>query len=98
MNIGASKTARVNDANVLERVRKRDGRCLMGVVLRNGCVEGYDVHHIHSRGSGGGDLEDNLICLCRKHHQDAHSGTITREQLVQALARFYPEMFQQTNK
>lgn len=27
-----------------------------------------DPAHIKSRGSGGDDVDDNLIALCRKHH------------------------------
>jgi len=30
-----------------------------------------DVHHIHGRGKDR-DTIDNLIALCRKHHEQAH--------------------------
>jgi hypothetical protein len=31
------------------------------------------VHHIKSRGSGGGDNEANLISLCPEHHAECHT-------------------------
>jgi hypothetical protein len=31
-----------------------------------------DPHHITSRGAGGGDIEENLISLCRQHHTQIH--------------------------
>jgi hypothetical protein len=92
---GDPKTIRTSDTNTIEAVRRRDGRCLMGPVLRNGCVEGFDVHHIQSKGSGGGDVEGNMICLCRRHHQDAHNHRIIREQLSSTLVRFYPNLFKE---
>ena len=33
---------------------------------------GADVHHIVSRGSGGGDVPYNLLHLCRKCHTEVH--------------------------
>ena len=33
---------------------------------------GSDVHHIIFRSQGGGDNDDNLITLCRNHHNQAH--------------------------
>lgn len=32
-----------------------------------------DPHHITTRGAGGGDTPQNLIPLCREHHQLWHS-------------------------
>lgn len=31
-----------------------------------------DAHHIRSRGAGGDDTADNLMPLCRDHHQEVH--------------------------
>jgi predicted restriction endonuclease len=31
-----------------------------------------DIHHIHGRGDGK-DVIENLMALCRKHHDMAHS-------------------------
>jgi 5-methylcytosine-specific restriction endonuclease McrA len=40
------------------------------------------VHHIRTKGSGGGDTEDNLICLCVVCHARAHSGEISKDELL----------------
>lgn len=29
-------------------------------------------HHIKTRGSGGDDVAENLICLCIEHHTEIH--------------------------
>ena len=31
-----------------------------------------DIHHIVFRSHGGDDIPENLICLCRHHHDQAH--------------------------
>lgn len=31
-------------------------------------------HHIKSKGSGGHDLDINLVALCFKHHEEIHRG------------------------
>lgn len=53
-----------------------------------------DLHHIHIKGMGGRktyqengktydiDAVENIIALCRKCHQQAHSGDITKGQLI----------------
>lgn len=45
------------------------------------CEGPHDPHHIKSRGSGGGDTPDNLICLCRAHHTACHAGLFSRQLL-----------------
>jgi len=40
-----------------------------------------EAHHIKSRGSGGGDTDDNLICLCWKCHRLVHDGNIGKGSL-----------------
>jgi len=35
-------------------------------------IQNFDLHHIHGRGKGK-DVIDNIICLCRKCHNRAHS-------------------------
>lgn len=37
-----------------------------------------DVHHVKSRKSGGHDLRDNLLPLCREHHQEVHKIGLTK--------------------
>jgi 5-methylcytosine-specific restriction endonuclease McrA len=69
------KTKRIKDPEAIEAAR------------RPYCVFcGYSggdlqVHHIHTKGSGGGDTEDNLICLCVVCHARAHSGEISKKEL-----------------
>jgi hypothetical protein len=70
-------------------VRRRDGVCLAGLQLRDGCSVGFDVHHIASRGSGGDDTFENLICLCRRHHNRAHMGLIPRGRLREILHLYW---------
>ena len=33
-----------------------------------------EPHHINTRGSGGGDIKENLIQLCTQCHINTHSG------------------------
>ena len=37
------------------------------------------LHHIQSRGAGGGDTEDNCVILCWKCHRLVHDGKIKIE-------------------
>ena len=43
--------------------------------LKQGRIDGqgFDIHHINGRSSKDKDDIKNLICLCRKHHEMAHS-------------------------
>ncbi len=95
------KPQRIEAPFIVEAARWRDGVCLIGLLLKDGCVPGFDVHHIDTRGSGGDDILSNLICLCRKHHNAAHEGHITKGALRAALHRFFgysysAEEFQET--
>ncbi len=81
--------ARIVSPQTIERVRMRDGICLAGLILRDGCSGGYDVHHIASRGSGGNDTLENLIVLCRRHHNMAHYGLISRGRLREILNLYW---------
>ena len=44
-------------------------------------------HHIKSKGSGGDDTEENLIELCGVYHAKAHSGAISKEELLKIVKR-----------
>lgn len=44
-------------------------------------------HHIRSKGAGGDDVEDNLIELCGACHAKAHSGAISKEELLKIVKR-----------
>jgi hypothetical protein len=50
------------------------------------CCDGFDVHHIETRGSGGGDEPENLITLCRNHHNAAHAAIIPVKELKAILS------------
>ena len=52
---------RVKSKKTIQEARERDGVCLWSLIAQDGCVGGIDVHHIDSKGSGGGDTLDNLI-------------------------------------
>ena len=47
---------------------------------------GNDIHHIHGRGKDK-DVIENLICLCRDHHNSAHglNHTYLHPDVVQAI-------------
>ena len=68
------KPKRTKDSELLKQYRK--GHCEL-------CGNPYrlEVHHIKSRGSGGDDVEENLITLCAFCHYKVHSGLIKKEEL-----------------
>ena len=45
------------------------------------------IHHIKSKGSGGDDIEDNLIELCSNCHRKAHDGLISKQELIKIVKR-----------
>ena len=48
--------------------------------------EGCDPAHAKSKGSGGDDIKENVIPLCRKHHTEQHKiGVVT-------FAKKYPKV------
>lgn len=60
-----------------------------------------DVHHIHERGMGGDPLGvrdkiRNLMGLCRKHHDEAGNGTLTKE-VLQKIHDIYIKTFEFLN-
>jgi len=74
------KCKRIIDRDAIARA-KRD-RCELC-----GSNYGLQVHHIKSRGAGGDDAPDNLVCLCYVCHRKAHDGLILREQLRAIVRR-----------
>lgn len=38
-----------------------------------GCIGPLDVHHWRLRSTGGEDIPQNLITVCRFHHQEMHA-------------------------
>lgn len=45
-----------------------------------------EPHHIFTVGSGGGDVEYNLIQLCYSCHTKTHAGHIQRDELLAIVA------------
>ena len=74
------KPKRIKDPEAIERARKDYCQVCW---LRYG----LSVHHIKSRGSGGGDTSDNLITLCRKCHDRAHSARLSKGRLREIKSR-----------
>jgi len=85
------KNKRIADKETIDYVRKkRDGVCIAGLELKDGCILGVlHVHHIKTKGSGGHDIKNNLITLCPKHHDAFHNGHLTVEQLSGFLEKRY---------
>lgn len=53
-------------------------------------TQAVDVHHIVFRSHGGADVPENLICLCRVHHEMAHSDEPTwRDRLIEMNETIY---------
>lgn len=47
-------------------------------------IKAQDLHHIEQKGIGGSKTKDtieNIIPLCRKHHNDAHANVLTKDYL-----------------
>ena len=74
MVVAFPKHKRIVDPKAIHRTRR--DRCELC-----GSNQGLQVHHIKSRGAGGDDAPDNLICLCYVCHRKTHDGLITRERL-----------------
>jgi len=49
-----------------------------------------DIHHIKFRSQGGKDEIENLVGLCRLHHERAHSGELHRD-VLQARHEMFME-------
>lgn len=63
-----SKNKRIVDKKAMLKVKCwAKGKC----EYCNSYVPFIDPHHIKTRGSGGHDIEENLIGVCRKCHQKA---------------------------
>jgi hypothetical protein len=86
----APKPLHIVDSTAKRRVRtKRDGVCLYGLLHKDGCSAGLDAHHIIPEGVGGPDVDENLISLCRKHHNMAEAHQIEPEELRRILTHFF---------
>ena len=90
MSYSTPKPQRIVVTDFNAQIRHRDKVCLVGLLRKDGSSsEGVDCHHIETRGSGGNDIEENGITLCRYHHNEAHAGRITVRELHDILFYFY---------
>jgi hypothetical protein len=55
----------------------------------DGCRGCLDGHHIKARGEGGDDVVENIISLCRWHHNLAEDRRISKEELFAILALYH---------
>ena len=58
--------------DIYQDVLSRDMGCRGAGVIRIACQGRIDPHHIKRRSQGGEDTIDNLISLCRAHHDWVH--------------------------
>lgn len=70
---GFPKPERVHSPQNIEDVRA------IGYCQVCGTHKGLEVHHIKTRGSGGGDEPENLVLLCHMHHQLVQEGHLRLE-------------------
>ena len=75
---------------VYARVRERDQhRCQYPTFIdkrgdtwrKCGASHHTEAHHRQIRGQGGQDTEENLILLCKKHHDWCHANPVEAEEL-----------------
>lgn len=62
-----TKPKRVVDKTLLATYRNKP------CIINKGCFGEVAGHHLRTVGSGGGDVADNLIPLCQKHHTEIHA-------------------------
>lgn len=68
------KNPRIKNKKIL---KEKVGKCK--VCGKSGQTE---KHHIKSKGSGGNDVEENLIEVCRVCHTKIHTGEIKKEDIL----------------
>ena len=51
-----------------------------------------DIHHIRGRGKGM-DVIENLVGLCRKHHNDCHNEVIKKSEIQAVHDKFMKKNF-----
>lgn len=71
------KKKRIIDPKAIETARKNFCQ-----VCGKYQEKGLHVHHRKTKGSGGSDTEENLVCLCHECHTKVHAGTLKLEYIV----------------
>lgn len=74
------KHKRVKDRKMIKAMRK-------DYCERCGAYANIEPHHVFTVGSGGGDIEMNLVQPCTSCHIGAHDGSIKRDELLAIVAR-----------
>lgn len=59
--------------SVYQDVLARDMGCRAAEVIRIPCAGRIDPHHVKRRSQGGEDTPENLVSLCRAHHDWVHA-------------------------
>lgn len=75
------KYQRLRDPAAVQKCRER-GQCEWPDCRSKASEKWMDPHHIETRGSGGPDTDENLIALCRYHHNLAHTGKLPKKILA----------------
>lgn len=83
---------RVRDPALFRRIKRR--ACWCEHCRRVWVEAGEPPHHIHTQGSGGPDLEENLAKICPNCHRLAQDGEIARETLMRDIWRSRRELRQ----
>ena len=67
------KRSRGVPADIRTTVALRDGGCVARTAIPSvACWGRLDPHHVLRRSQGGPDTPDNLVTLCRAHHEYVH--------------------------
>lgn len=64
------------DPTIFAAVVKRDQDCQGKQLIGGACKGRLDCHHVWRKGQGGPDHEDNLVLLCRAHHDWVHAHVV----------------------
>jgi hypothetical protein len=81
--------SRIVNPKFYKEVRERDGSCLWGLRVQDGCSGPLEVHHLIKRSHIGNDILKNGILLCHRHHDQAEGYIIKANQLVALLVEYY---------
>lgn len=69
------------ESNLQKEVCKREAN----YICAHCGAPALDAHHILPLEEGGNDTQDNLVCLCRKCHQQVHKGVYTVDKETKEL-------------
>ena len=62
-----------------------------GMCVMCGSVHWLECHHYVEKSRGGMGIKENLVMLCKTHHDQIHKGNvIVKNQVTNYLAKLYP--------